>query len=515
MCILGTIANSEAEPAHRTETKTATLTQASTTAATANSLPSDQGQEQQSTSSAENGIGSRETRETTSPSWWDYVVWGTAPALRAGLEQTPDGSGPNPTPSSFGSDTPTVKPANLARSPSAAGEAVISEPTNDATSTGLNIDCDSDAEKYLTVNNHTNRPSSVRSAETSQSQASAWYSPWTWYGGASTTTTLPAGKGAGSSESPTNAMTQSELVKEEALARTAEEPSTAQSAGVVPQTISSLSSSQEGLNPIESTIATNRSGWASFFSSKTLVVKSVTGGETAQKETGMEVMDLDLDEDPRPATDKGDDISVPSSTVAAAPAEPAKGKDQGKQAPERRTQLQPQTLKDNPPASPSKKTETTPSKPTAPPLTVSDSVIRETVKYTPASNKRQSASPTPSKKSGTVTPVPRTPPANLVLPTWGDTFHASPRNLVPPPPTSKFSKTMKFVSGVLFAKDDGDGMGKGKAREREFAHFGKELPRAWDVVGNKLDPDVLNGCSNVVVIGIHGWFPGGFRITQL
>lgn len=69
---------------------------------------------------------------------------------------------------------------------------------------------------------------------------------------------------------------------------------------------------------------------------------------------------------------------------------------------------------------------------------------------------------------------------------------------------------MKFVSGVLFAKDSGESSvkGKEKEKERDYVHFGKELPRAWDVMQGDNPMDVLQGCKNVVVIGIHGWFPG-------
>lgn len=85
---------------------------------------------------------------------------------------------------------------------------------------------------------------------------------------------------------------------------------------------------------------------------------------------------------------------------------------------------------------------------------------------------------------------------------------------------------MKYVSGVLFsgersastAAGAGTGSGSseasvdidaGKGREEDrHAHFGKKLPRAWGVMRDQLDPDVLRGCRRVVVIGIHGWFPG-------
>jgi hypothetical protein len=69
---------------------------------------------------------------------------------------------------------------------------------------------------------------------------------------------------------------------------------------------------------------------------------------------------------------------------------------------------------------------------------------------------------------------------------------------------------------MLFAKDDGASSGKGKARSKDdetHADFGRELPRIWDVIGERLDGDVLRGCKRVVVIGIHGWFPGTFPMT--
>jgi hypothetical protein len=99
-------------------------------------------------------------------------------------------------------------------------------------------------------------------------------------------------------------------------------------------------------------------------------------------------------------------------------------------------------------------------------------------------------------------------------------------------------KTMRFVSGVLFATDNpagtrrsssASGRGKGKEREerereKRFEEWGLGLPRAWDVLkpaaakgpssetGEEAKvgdvENVLRGCRRVVVIGIHGWFPG-------
>lgn len=52
--------------------------------------------------------------------------------------------------------------------------------------------------------------------------------------------------------------------------------------------------------------------------------------------------------------------------------------------------------------------------------------------------------------------------------------------------------------------------------------FGLELPRAYEVMKRKVEPssplefqleDVLHGVKRVVVIGVHGWFPGGIVKT--
>ncbi|KIK65422.1 hypothetical protein GYMLUDRAFT_38877 [Collybiopsis luxurians FD-317 M1] len=205
-----------------------------------------------------------------------------------------------------------------------------------------------------------------------------------------------------------------------------------------------------------------------------------------------------------------------------------------------------------------------------------------------------------SHKSGTSTPVP-SPPPNLVLPTWKDTFHTLPRSWVPDhylPASSNVSggfgstigKTMKYMSGILLGVDSGYtsggetsrfGVGAGAtkrrsrrassrrrsisrdfaipgvldgtgisgeaelmAREREkfrqLINWGQNLPRAWDVIDAAIESrnkppterkgkskavlaedgpntriDVTRGCRKVVIIGIHGWFPGAVMRSML
>lgn len=130
----------------------------------------------------------------------------------------------------------------------------------------------------------------------------------------------------------------------------------------------------------------------------------------------------------------------------------------------------------------------------------SETVTNDTLKRQP--------SPSPSKKSGIKTPT-SPPPPNLVLPTWHDTFHALPRSAAPREPPSVLSKTLQFVSGVLFSRDEAPSdKGKGKAKEPVRSPYNKALPRTWDVLGRGDAVDVLRGCKRVVIIGVHGWFPG-------
>ena len=111
---------------------------------------------------------------------------------------------------------------------------------------------------------------------------------------------------------------------------------------------------------------------------------------------------------------------------------------------------------------------------------------------------------------------------------------------------------MKFVSGVLWSKDKSSPVSpsipltpKGKGRAKEGSTFGSSrrggssplernntdrfkefgaLPKAWKVfedagwntatqVGQPID--ILRGCRKVVVIGVHGWFPGTMIRTVL
>lgn len=307
------------------------------------------------------------------------------------------------------------------------------------------------------------RPASITSGQTT---GSAWFMPRGWYEWYSKPTDVP--------HAPAIVKTEAEMIKEDPLARP--NPPTPLPSEAQPSP-SSPTPTQEPVNPIVSSLGANMNGWTSFFSSRSLTVKSIT----EKGESGMEVMDIDEDEaESGPVTVKAEDENAtgktlpPPSNAVASSASSMKSKDT----------------------------------PVGPPLTSSDSIKRKVAKGVD----KRSASPTPSKRS-IPSPTPR--PPNLVLPTFDDTFRTLPRSR--PPPTgstaSAIKKTLGYVSNVLFAREQdnsGSQKGKGKARQVEHEDFGKELPRAWDVLGESPGSQSLASCKRVVVIGVHGWFPGWY-----
>ena len=110
----------------------------------------------------------------------------------------------------------------------------------------------------------------------------------------------------------------------------------------------------------------------------------------------------------------------------------------------------------------------------------------------------------PSKKSSVKTPTSPLPP-NRVLPTWNDTFYSLPRSALPHAPPSALSKTLQYISGVLFSRDEApSNKGKGKVKEHVYSPYDKAPQRTWDVVCGQHGVDI-KGCKRVVVIE---WFPG-------
>ena len=372
-------------------------------------------------------------------------------------------------------------------------------------------------------------PASILSAETA---GPSWYSPWAWYPSGQTPTAHVAEPSDGSAAPKTDA----ELVKEEALARDGERTVEDSQPQPQPQPQPELApapaanapvSSSELVNPIQSSIADNRSGWMSFFMSKSLAVKSVTDGADDGRIEGMEVMEIDDEPDPEVAIEvpigdnkaKATDIQTqgtpkkkPSDLVLSSSPKPSS------LASSAAIPMSPKTPK-SPAKAITKEKDREPKKPeTAPPLTDSESVKRSA----------RTPSPTPSGAG------PAPPKPNFVLPTWEDTFHILPRSQPPPRPhgpKSKLTGALSYVAGALFSGEGGLGKGKGKGKGKakgkdvdgygtwaspplaqqdpgEFVAFGQELPKALDVVGETLNPYILNGGCRVVVIGVAGWSPG-------
>ena len=429
---------------------------------------------------------------------------------------------------------------------------------------------------------------------------SSWYSPWGWYSSANADKPVQL-----QSEGPeTNTISVS--MHEDPQP----EPDSTQTPGGEPVP------THPPINPITTSMEANWGGWASFFSSTTSMVKTLGYGsvqDVKRDEDGMEVMDLDDDDDKehRDASKdsgRGDggngwdlSSSPPIMSNPIAKTRPLNSRDS--QTPQIKLLISDPTGNKGEqaaPKSPAKSSvSSTPKKensetntPVPVPIPPSsspssrDGNLSQSASTTPPKNSNtRPASPAPSKKS-----IPSSPPLpNLVLPTWEHTFNTAPRNVVRKSQRDLedktvggklLGKTMKFVSEVLFARD-GSPKSKGKEKaadqdsdisrdlkkweEERFKEFGKELPKAWQIEEAGLDADtrsttplshiptfgfysadspkksdvplinegsqagvgasgvdenqgagshsdgmkdVLRGCKRVVVIGIHGWFPG-------
>lgn len=379
---------------------------------------------------------------------------------------------------------------------------------------------------------------SLTSAETSKSQGSVWYSPWNWY---ASSPMVPQGVSpdaiprAENNESqdcePGPSKTESEMVKEEALARDTPDTTSAPAEDPVlenKQPSQETQSSQDAQpsiplplsvsNPIEASISTDHSGWTSFFVSKALRMKGVwdTDANKLQDRSegpgGMEVMNID-DEENEEHPDSGVETSqdVPASKAIAI----ISSSKATSPTPSMPSSFSPRTS-----MSPKEREPKKPGPPAAP-LTNSESLKKEVAKRPVSPTPSTSASTTKKSGSGTSTPQPKAS-SNLVLPTWKDTFLSPPRSNIPPQPTTpttqrgRLGKTLEVMSHMLFP-DAGKGKGKERARswdrerenrEQELLTFGSELPKALDVLGQAFDREKHDEKCRVVVIGVAGWSPG-------
>ena len=518
------------------QSQSVSITTLEDTSETVKELVTEQIQETQDASQAR--------QDSTAPppdSWWNYVGWGKAqpdettklPSIS--IDVAPPMEHTESAGTEFLSAVSTESPIVLSNTQSPLSAVPPSLPNSDA--------------------DDTTKPASVASSE----GQSSWLTPWNWYSGSTATSPPPRSPLPPVDEENEGGLTESQMIKEAALARDNQPATaTAQSPNLAPESDKETATVKEDgkgysdeVNPIRSTVGVNRSGWTSFFMAKS--IKSVTeDGEkkTPGNETGngeMEVMEVPNLEDLLPDT-----TATATMTTTAAPATPTPTPSGAGTMAAIVNQFVPRSSASSmkssssrvpgSPAQPLKKEiekeqergEKEPKKkdPPAPPLTNSESVKKE---ITEKGSERPS-SPSPSKRSGTSTPISlRNGPPNLVLPTWGDTFDTPPRSLLPLSMMRKeggeaefaVTKTIKMlwsrgwevagmgsVKGKERAGTQGDSVDKRQALDMpELGDFGKSLPRALNVVGDQVDPKVLHGVCRVVVIGIAGWSPGAVTRT--
>ncbi|KAI0692240.1 hypothetical protein C8T65DRAFT_745222 [Cerioporus squamosus] len=397
--------------------------------------------------------------DSRAASWWDYIAWGAH--AQDPSSRPPDGKNDGGSSENTASDRPEaptspVQPSQPAEQPP--DPATFASPTQ-APESGPQPQAARDSAEAA-AEKPDGKPASVFSAETAKSHGSVWYSPWAWYSSPASASRDDTPKDSGASGSSDAPKTESELVKEEALARDQEQDTPKPPSSPEPVAAPERAATPERSNPIQSTITDNKSGWMSFFVSRAATMKAVTNEAAETKDSGMEVMDIDDEPNPSAA------IEVPTGKDVQRAAASPKALSLLSTSPKPSSPSPPPT-----PKSPKKPTTAPPSKerepkkqdPPAPPLTDSESIKRDTARGA------RSPSPTPSK--GSTPPDSAKPQApNLVLPTWADTFHSPPRSHVPPrtPTTkSKLTGALSSIAGALFSEGSRGKGKKGKGKERE------------------------------------------------
>ncbi|KAG6878019.1 hypothetical protein C0993_000800 [Termitomyces sp. T159_Od127] len=229
----------------------------------------------------------------TSSSWWSYVGWSSSPTVTVSApaeSAQPPSRDPSPTPTVRG---PTPPPPTESDSDSnvdlvAGDDSVQSSPESPDLTT-------------------TPRPHSGDAAGDvlPASSSSSWYNPWAWYPSASTSTLVPTPVTPVSTATETTSAatekSESETITGPVLTGTVTNEIKDAASAPTEETSkdSGLEQSPRSLNPVEATITMNRSGWASFFSSRSLIVKTITAPparDVERDENGMEVMDVPDDE---------------------------------------------------------------------------------------------------------------------------------------------------------------------------------------------------------------------------
>ncbi|KAL0068380.1 hypothetical protein AAF712_004458 [Marasmius tenuissimus] len=424
----------------------------------------------------------------------------------------------------------------------------------------------------------TKKPGSVFSSDTMGAKSGSWFAPWSWGTAAPIITPGedggPMGGGGDSGELGAH-MTESEKIKEEALARQKELDEQREREEKEKEQEEKEREEREreerekNSNPLDTAITSRySSGWASLFATVSMKNKMIKdhaeNKDVKRDENGMEVMDLDLDEAEGASGARGcEEQGCRESAPAKQSLTNEKDKDKAS------------------PASPNTTKGKQKAKGPPPTITVSDDVRREgqsllSTSGSPSTPPPATASSSPTKKSGPSNPAAPPRPPNLVLPTWADTFHTPPRSIVPRRHVEpggdgmvrRLGRVGKWLLGADGKPQAGSRPGMGRRSSSVSAsqthrdvwsweEWGKGLPRALDVLEGRGPPfeeppvfkklagnpaekmsqgiagkgaggsgkegqtteghvrDVLRGCKKVVVIGIHGWFPGAIMRTML
>ncbi|KJA24769.1 hypothetical protein HYPSUDRAFT_38427 [Hypholoma sublateritium FD-334 SS-4] len=526
-------------------------------------------------------------------SWWNYVGW-TAASTTSSPPQTDDATASAPAPEAAGDSPDALEPVQGVDTPSNGTTPVKEE------------EGAKEANEAPPVQAGEARNGDEQNGVPPAQQVATWYAPWAWYSPSpSRAQSLVAAEDTASAVASPVPDAVQEPQPSANLPLPDPDPPT-----LLPPVESGLAIPPALVWEPETTITTSLSNWAAYFTARSRVKmlggRTIEPSEVIRDSNGMEVMEVDFEDDTAPdARGRTDSAGAPTGNrlLMDRSRSTSRAPRQGSPAPGG--------------AAPNARVTTTTSS------TLTTATMSSTTTTTSAP---------PSRPSSPAPAYPKKPPAapappNLVLPTWADTFFVAPRSVLPPrapsPPTppppdtpkmahedTVLSKTLKLVGSVLFAtgapapsappspsspsspssrrhphhttrpsrlarvasassgvtvqvdSDESEGEGLDvleRHRQAAFRAWGQELPKAWRVLQEgaieeggsssaSVDArprkirrrgswgsshggperiyadageeaggmhDVLRGCRRVVVIGIHGWFPGAMIRTVL
>ena len=382
-----------------------------------------------------------------------------------------------------------------------------------------------------------------------------WYAyvpvSWSW-GSASPGPSSPGRSGSHDPKKGREAEADVEHSKQDNSDATNQHEPKAQTEEVIvhlPQTSSAPSSNLNlDANPLTTSFQTNTLTWASFLRStrRMLGVKRITGpdevgsgvmgdGGVKRDENGVEVMEVDFDEG------EGEGV-LPALPVLDGGEGDAKG---SKEKPDSTKNVSGAAVASSSSAAGLASRIWRSSTPTMSTTTANPSSIPfptpSRTPLDPQTSQLPSRASTPLKRHDSPAPSisSKTKLPNMVVPKWEEIFCTPPRSVAQGSKMSEeedegertvldrgatgeegiggrfLGRTVRFVSGLLGGGKESDGQADGNEgvtrEERIVGGIGQELPKVWKGV----ERDVLRGCKKVVVIGVHGWFPGAIVRTVL